>query len=179
MNENERSFAPAADGASAEMLEEKLAQCKKRIEELHGEIGKAYCLAAGDAPLPENKSVTPGKMVGLRVGLGTDISGGSSLDMADAVRDALSASRLLWRLSEEHPPHLALAEAFSLATAGGGAFFGKAGRFEPGYEFDAVAVDDSPWAWPGDELPIRFQKMLYRARSENVTAKYVSGEKLF
>lgn len=116
---------------------------------------------------------------GMNIGLGTDISGGSSLDMADAVRDALSASRLLWRLGGEQLDHLSLSEAFRLATAGGGAYFGKVGRFEPGYEFDAVAVDDSRWIWPGDEMHIRFQKMIYNARSADVRAKYVAGRVLF
>ena len=117
--------------------------------------------------------------LGMNIGLGTDISGGHTLDMAQAVRDALSCSRLLWRLGEEKLPHLTASEAFYLATAGGGAFFGKVGKFAPGYEFDAVAVDDSSWRWDADDLSRRFQKMLYSARSENVTAKYVAGRKLF
>lgn len=116
---------------------------------------------------------------GLRVGLGTDISGGSTLDMAEAVRGALAASRLLWRLDGEHPAHLTMTEVFGLATWGGGAFFGKVGRFEPGYAFDAVAVDDTRWAWPGDGMDIRFQKMIYNARAEDVTAKYAAGHKIF
>ena len=117
--------------------------------------------------------------LGLPMGLGTDISGGHTLDMAQAVRDALSASRLLWRLGEEKLSHLTAAEAFWLATAGGGAFFGKVGAFAPGYEFDAVAVDDGAWRWPGDDLDKRFQKMVYRASSQNVVANYVAGERLF
>lgn len=117
--------------------------------------------------------------LGLNIGLGSDISGGHSLDMADTLREALSASRLLWRLGEEKYTHLSAKEVFYLATAGGGAFFGNAGRFEPGYAFDAVAVDDSAWRRPGDDLSDRFQKMIYRASARNVTAKYVAGEKLF
>ena len=116
---------------------------------------------------------------GMNVGLGTDISGGHTLDMAQAVRDALSVSRLLWRLGGGEYRHLTAAEAFWLATAGGGAFFGRVGRFEPGYEFDAVAVDDGGWRWPGDDLHTRFQKFIYTARAENVVAKYVAGRKLF
>ncbi len=116
---------------------------------------------------------------GMNVGLGTDISGGHTLDMAQAVRDALSVSRLLWRVSPDHPAHLTAAEAFYLATAGGGAFFGRVGRFEPGYEFDAVAVDDGGWAFPGDSPEVRFQKMIYHAGSRNVIAKYAAGERLF
>ena len=117
--------------------------------------------------------------LGLNVGLGSDISGGHSLDMADTLREVLSVSRLLWRLGEEKYTHLSAKEAFYLATAGGGAYFGKVGRFEPGFAFDAVAVDDSSWRRPGDDLFARFQKMIYRATARNVTAKYVAGEKLF
>ena len=116
---------------------------------------------------------------GLNIGLGTDISGGHTLDMGQAVRDALSVSRLLWRLGEGEYAHLTAREAFYLATAGGGAFFGKVGRFEPGYEFDAVAVDDSPWRWGLQDLDMRFQKMIYLARSRDVKAKYAAGRKLF
>ena len=54
--------------------------------------------------------------MGLNIGLGTDISGGHSLDMAQAVRDALSASRLLWRLGEEKLPHLTAAEEIGRAS---------------------------------------------------------------
>ena len=116
---------------------------------------------------------------GMHIGLGTDISGGDTLDMARAVRDALSVSRLLWRLGEEKYAHLTASEAFYLATAGGGAFFGKVGSFEPGFAFDAVAVDDGSWSAPEDDLDTRFQKMIYRASSGNVVAKYVAGQRLF
>lgn len=117
--------------------------------------------------------------MGLNIALGSDISGGHSLDMADTLREALSVSRILWRLGEEKLPHLTAREVFYLATEGGGSYFGKVGRFEPGYAFDAVAVDDSAWRAPGDDLDARFQKMIYRGRSENVTAKYVNGMTLF
>ena len=117
--------------------------------------------------------------MGLNIGLGSDISGGHSLDMADTLREALSVSRLLWRLGAESYDHLSAKEVFYLATAGGGAFFGNVGRFEPGFSFDAVVVDDSPWRRPEDDMTARFQKMIYRATARNVTAKYVAGEKLF
>ena len=116
---------------------------------------------------------------GLKIGLGTDISGGSTLDMSDAVRDSLTVSRLRWRICDDHPAFLTAAEAFALATAGGGEFFGRVGRFEPGYEFDAVAVDDSAWLMGEESLERRFEKMIYQAHSVHVKAKYVAGRMLF
>ena len=39
-----------------------------------------------------------------------------------------------------------------MATLGGGAFFGKSGSFEEGYEFDAVVRDDASLVYhPGTE----------------------------
>ena len=113
---------------------------------------------------------------GMNIGLGTDISGGHSPDMAQAVRDALSVSRLLWRMDPGAPAHLTAAEAFWLATAGGGAFFGRVGKFEPGYAFDAVAADDGP---AGEDLARRLERFIYRGSSHQVIAKYVAGRRLF
>ena len=99
--------------------------------------------------------------------------------MAEVVRAALGVSKLLWRTSGEKLPQLLAQEAFWLATAGGASFFGKAGAFEPGYDFDAVAVDDSNWRVPDDDLQTRFEKMIYRSSGCDVKAKYVAGRKIF
>ena len=117
--------------------------------------------------------------MGLKMGLGSDISGGHTLDMAEVVRSALGTSKLLWRTSCEKWAHLRAQEAFWLATVGGASFFGKAGVFEPGYDFDAVAVDDSAWRTPDDDLPARFEKMIYCSSGRDVKAKYVAGRKIF
>ena len=132
-----------------------------------------YNVRSGIAPIRKYLGL------GLNVGLGTDISGGHTLDMAQTMRDALSVSRLLWRLGGGGFEHLTAAEAFWLATAGGGSFFGRVGKFEPGFEFDAVAVDDGAWRLPGDDPGTRFQKFIYRADSRNVIAKYAAGQRLF
>jgi len=62
-------------------------------------------------------------------------------------------------------------------TAGGGRFFGKIGRFEKGYAFDTVAVDDS-----ANSLPRTFaatehiERGAYLGRSR-VEAKFVNGRR--
>ena len=71
-------------------------------------------------------------------------------------------------------------EAFYLATKGGGAFFGKVGSFEEGYEFDAVVFDDS--VLPHSQrlnLAERMERAVYLGLDEkNIAAKYVAGEKI-
>ena len=114
---------------------------------------------------------------GMNIGLGSDISGGHTTDMAEVIREAIRVSKLLRRQKPEGPKALGCEEAFFMATRGGGAFFGKAGAFEPGFEFDAVVADDTA---AGDYTPReRFEKFIHTASSRNIRAKYVRGRRLF
>ena len=79
---------------------------------------------------------------GIRVGLGTDVAAGTSESMFHAVTDAIKVSKLYWRYVDSDAKPLTFPESFYLATKGGGAFFGKAGSFEDGFDFDAVVLDD-------------------------------------
>ena len=115
---------------------------------------------------------------GLHIGLGSDISGGHTMDMAAIVRRTLESAKLLWRL-EGVAPHLTAAEAFYLATRGGGAYFGRVGAFEQGFDFDAVVVDDRRERDGDDDMPRRFERMIYRARTRDVRAKYVAGRRVY
>lgn len=115
---------------------------------------------------------------GLNIGLGSDISGGHTLDMAAVLRRTIESSKIL-RHFEGIEPHLSAPEAFYLASRGGGAYFGKVGAFEPGYDFDAVVVDDAVERDGDDDLARRFEKMIYRAKGRNVKAKYVAGRKVY
>lgn len=117
---------------------------------------------------------------GVKVGLGTDIAAGHTLDMFDVMRYAMGGSKLSWRHLDEENPYLTATEVFRLATFGGGSFFGKAGCFDEGYELDALIIDDSRLnsfrRLSGSE---RFERMLYLSNSGDITAKYVKGRKIF
>ncbi len=114
---------------------------------------------------------------GVRVGLGTDVAGGQSIDMFRAVTDAVQASKLYWRLIDQQQRSLTLAEAFYLVTAGGGAFFGKVGTFAKGYAFDAIVVDDTALAHPQPlTVTERLERAMYLPGECRITHKYVGGE---
>jgi guanine deaminase len=114
---------------------------------------------------------------GVRVGLGTDVAGGQTIDMFRAITDAVQASKLYWRLVDGNSPPLTLAEAFYMATAGGGAFFGKVGTFHAGFELDALVVDDSGLPHP-QPLTVRerLERALYLSGDCAIVRKYVAGE---
>lgn len=131
-------------------------------------------LASGVAPVSRYLEL------GLRVGLATDLAGGSHISMLRAMMHAIQASKLRWRLQDSSVKPLTLEQAFYLATAGGGAFFGKVGRFDEGFEFDALVLDDSGIDCPRPLDPrSRLERAVYLADDRQLAAKYVAGVKLF
>jgi len=117
---------------------------------------------------------------GLRIGLGTDVAGGSSLSMFRAMSDAIQVSKLRRALLEEDEAFLTIPEVFYMATKGGGAFWGKAGSFEPGYAFDALVLDDTDLGFKGGlDLEQRLERIIYLSDDRNIRAKYVAGQRLF
>ncbi|MCC8138811.1 MAG: amidohydrolase family protein [Lachnospiraceae bacterium] len=117
---------------------------------------------------------------GLHVGMGSDVAGGTVLSIFTAMMHAIQASKLRWRLVDDSLKPLSAAEVFYLGTKGGGAFFGKVGSFEPGYEFDAVVLDDSRHSAPCEySIADRLERFLYFHQEQDIKAKYVAGEELF
>lgn len=116
---------------------------------------------------------------GIHVGLGSDVAAGSTESIFHAMAQAIQASKLRWRLQDSSLKPLTMEEVFYLATKGGGEFFGKVGSFEPGYEFDAVVLDDSRLKHP-QELDVRkrLERMVYLSDDREIKAKYVKGEKI-
>ena len=122
---------------------------------------------------------------GVPAGLGSDIAGGTNSTIFRAMSDAIQVSKLRRPMLEIEEKALTLEEAFYLGTAGGGAFFGKAGMgysgsFEPGFDFDALVINDSNFAAPF-ELSIRdrLERTVYISDSRYIIAKFVRGRKIF
>jgi guanine deaminase len=118
--------------------------------------------------------------LGLNIGLGSDVAGGHSDSIFRAITDAIQVSKMYFRMVSEDYKPLVFSEAFYLATKGGGAFFGKAGSFEEGYEFDAVVMDDSVLPHPQSlNLAERVERAVYLGLdTKNITAKFVAGRKI-
>ena len=115
---------------------------------------------------------------GIRIGLGTDVAGGTSESMFRAVTDAIQASKMYWRHVDETAKPLSFPESLYMATKGGGSFFGRVGSFEDGYAFDAVVLDDScePAARP---LPVRdrLERAFYlQLDRQGITMKIADGQ---
>ncbi len=114
---------------------------------------------------------------GATVGLGLD---GHALDDDD---DMFREMRLAWSLQrapEIGSPHLALRQAFGLATTGSATLLGKAGtlgRIAPGYAADMVLVDVArlTWPWVAPEVEPR-DLLVLRGQARDVQTVLIDGE---
>jgi guanine deaminase len=92
---------------------------------------------------------------------------------------AIQASKIAWLNSGKTLAPLSTAEAFYLGTKSSGAYFGNVGSFEPGYEFDALVIDDHRLGvTEGRTLEERLQRFLYIGDDRNIIARYVSGSEI-
>lgn len=117
---------------------------------------------------------------GVKTGLATDVSGGSSLSLFRVIQEAIGVSKLRWRIKDDSDSPLTTSEAFFLASKGGGAFFGKVGSFEAGFDADFSVLDESLINTPLDGLSVneRLEMYIYRAADKPVFAKYIKGKKV-
>lgn len=123
--------------------------------------------------------------VGVKMGLGTDVAGGCSCSIINAMRYAITSSAALSFTRQDYEP-VNYYEAFYLATLGGAkalALSDDVGNFQIGKEFDALIVDmnvnDGPADYLHDCTPLELlQKFVYVGDDRNVVSVYVSGKKV-
>lgn len=117
---------------------------------------------------------------GLKIGLGSDVAGGTHTSILKAMADAIKVSKLRYRLVDQDIKPLSIEEAFYMGTLGGGEFFGKVGSFDYGFDFDALVIDDQKLLKVDDfTLRQRLERIIYLEDECKIVGKYVKGKKLF
>ena len=114
---------------------------------------------------------------GLPIGLGSDISGGHDLNMFRMLVYAIQVSKMHYQLDHDKA-FLTLSEVFWIATKSAGSFFGKVGSFEPGYEFDALVIDDSV-LYPAEySLQHRLERFIYLGDDRQIVHRFCRGQEI-
>ena len=111
---------------------------------------------------------------GLRVGLGSDISGGHVLSIFRVMVYAIQVSKMHYQQNHQSQ-FLTLSEAFWMATKSAGSFFSRVGSFEPGYEFDALVIDDSNLNFDRYSLPERLERYIYLGDDRQIIHRFCRG----
>jgi guanine deaminase len=114
---------------------------------------------------------------GVPVGLGSDISGGHDLSIFRMMVYAIQVSKMHYQQNHERV-FLTLPEVFWLATKSAGSFFGRVGSFEPGYEFDAVVIDDHDLNHDNYSLLHRLERFIYLGDDRHITHRFCRGQEI-
>ena len=114
---------------------------------------------------------------GLPIGLGSDISGGHDLNMFRMLVYAIQVSKMHYQL-DKSKAFLTLPEIFWIATKSAGSFFGKVGSFEPGYEFDALVIDDEVLHPDEYSLLHRLERFIYVGDDRQIVHRFCRGQEV-
>jgi len=140
--------------------------------------------------------------MGIKVGLGTDVSGGFNLSMLQAVRSASISSKIIAFQSPSPSPHgkfaskqLPISALLYLATLGGAEVCGldqAVGSLVEGKSFDALIVSvrndaGNPSLWGADfdigdgrseedKLKVYLERFLFTGDDRNIRRVYVQGK---
>ena len=114
---------------------------------------------------------------GLQVGLGSDISGGHDLNIFRMMVYAIQVSKMHYQQNHERA-FLSLSEAFWIATKSAGRFFGRVGSFEPGYEFDALVIDDGDLNHDHYSLLHRLERYIYLGDDRQIVHRFCRGREI-
>ncbi|XP_025269121.1 guanine deaminase [Camponotus floridanus] len=119
------------------------------------------------------------------VGLGTDVSAGSSYSILDEMRSALHVSNSLHLTRHNYVP-LDYKDVFSMATLGNAKALSiedKIGNLMSGKEFDALVIDLEAGNSLLDNfreytLEEKLQRFIYSGNDNNIVSVYVKGRKI-
>lgn len=114
----------------------------------------------------------------IKVGLGTDVAGGHTFNMMQVMTSAIQVSKMYWLYVDKEKAPLNTAEAFYIATKGGGEFFGKVGSFEEDYFFDALVVDDSDLKDLEINPRERLEKVIYMGDDTHIVKRFIEGNEV-
>lgn len=116
---------------------------------------------------------------GVKVALGTDVAGGGTISMFDAVADALKASKDRRIMDGWKTDFLTVAEAWYLGTSAGAAFFGDEPGFAPGNPLHALVLDDGKLLQPHPmTVEERFERCVYLRQPDAVRAVWSAGKRV-
>jgi len=120
----------------------------------------------------------------IKLGLGTDVAGGYSSSVLDAIRYTLLTSKVL-SMDKTNYQILNYQNVFRMATLGGCEVLGidnNLGTLEVGKQFDALVIDiagkNSVKYFDKDPIEDNIEKFFYLGDDRNIQQVYVAGKRI-
>ena len=115
--------------------------------------------------------------MGIRVGLGSDIAGGHKISMTEAIVKCIQLSKLNSVFYPEQEM-ISFSEAFYMATAVGGSFFGRVGKLEKDYQMDCLIIDIPQIYRDYYDLKDCLEKYVYMGDDRWIYKRFVAGKEI-
>ena len=115
----------------------------------------------------------------IKVVLGSDISGGNTLNGFDVVASTVQTSKVRSILDNWETDHVNETEAWYLATSAAAPWFGAKAGFAPGNMLHAIVLDDSKLMRKGLSVMERFSRCFYKRQPGSIRAVWSEGEPAF
>ena len=113
----------------------------------------------------------------VKIGLGSDIAAGYGLSVYSQVAKAIQLSKIK-SFYEQDNRKITFAEAFYMATKGGGSLFGKVGSFEKGYSFDALVISGVSDTFEDLTSIQKVERFCGSGETKNIKEKFIRGKKI-
>lgn len=114
---------------------------------------------------------------GVRIGIGSDIAGGSNPGIYSQAGRAVQLSKLKEFYEPEGNRRISFEEAFWMSTKQGGELFGKVGSLEPGYLFDALVISNMTEPFCKLSPVQQVEKFCYLGEVKDIKNRYLAGNK--
>ena len=115
---------------------------------------------------------------GFRLALGTDVGSGAGCAVYRQIAQAVQLSKLKEFFEPDGNARITFANAFYMATKGGGSLFDRVGSLEKGYRFNALVLDGLEDSFAPLSPEKRLERFCYAGDDRNITARFLNGKKI-
>ena len=113
---------------------------------------------------------------GFRLALGTDVGSGAGCAVYRQIAQAVQLSKLKEFFEPDGNARITFANAFYMATKGGGSVFDRVGSLEKGYRFNALVLDGLEDSFAPLSPEKRLERFCYAGDDRNITARFLDGK---
>jgi guanine deaminase len=115
---------------------------------------------------------------GFRLALGTDVGSGAGCAVYRQIAQAVQLSKLKEFFEPDGNARITFANAFYMATKGGGSVFDRVGSLEKGYRFNALVLDHLEDSFSPLSAEKRLERFCYAGDDRNITARFLDGKQI-